>query len=96
MYIPPTRNINVVFPPAYIRLRVSLYLASELHRLLLQDNLIDGPPEEGRSLCRTGTEDRNRCFKCNTVGQFQCGNIKCMYLSTHFIFTQRNLIITPL
>ncbi|TNN72989.1 hypothetical protein EYF80_016779 [Liparis tanakae] len=31
---------------AYIWLRVSLYLAAELHRLLLQDNLIDGPPEE--------------------------------------------------
>lgn len=31
---------------------ISLYLAAELHRLVFQDHLVDGPPDEGRPLCR--------------------------------------------
>lgn len=59
MNIPPTWDINVIFPPAYIRLGVSLYLTTELYCFLFQDNLVDRPPEEGWSLCRMSTEYRN-------------------------------------
>lgn len=62
MYEPPTRNIDVVFPPANIWLRVSLDLAAELHRLLFQDHLVDGPPEEGGSLCRMAQRRENDHF----------------------------------
>lgn len=66
IYIPPTRDINVIFPPAYIWLRVSVYLAAKLYRLLFQDHLVDGPPEEGWPLCRMGTEDKKRSFQSVT------------------------------
>lgn len=79
MHIPPTRNVDVIFPPAYIWLRVSLYLAAELHHLLLQDHLVDGPPEEGWSLCRMGTEDRNRSFY-NVMVYIQC---RCTLASSY-------------
>lgn len=50
--VPPTRNIDVIFPPANIWLGVSLYLAPKLNRLLFEDHLVDWPPKEGWSLCK--------------------------------------------
>lgn len=55
---PSTGHIHVVLPPADVGLRVSLHLAAELHHLVLQDHLVDGPPEEGWPLCRVPESDR--------------------------------------